>query len=357
MRTTAPALASAAFALAACGPATEQVAEQEASREELRVCFAENDPPRSRRGGAGFDTDVARELAAQLDRRLVVVWLPEEEQTDIESTDADYRPLLTGQCHLQLSVPGAGAIERFRGWLVLSEPYYGAAFELIPADASYRFGEPYPGTVAVRANTVAHLALDASGVSGPSRPPTKGSSGPSPTAPPPPGSSGDHTSRSSMSSETPTSRHRPCFAGTSTRHYARTIRCARLSTGFSRAQRSRNAYPIFSPTTAYPCAARSRPCIRRNYCSPSDRASLPPAGRAGVCFGMQSEEPRRQVPEQSGRSLARGKRCSSVPAPATATRPRRTVEMRLFCSMTSGSTAAPTRRSSTPSPKASPAPP
>lgn len=165
MRTTAPALASAAFALAACGPATEQVAEQEASREELRVCFAENDPPRSRRGGAGFDTDVARELAAQLDRRLVVVWLPEEEQTDIESTDADYRPLLTGQCQLQLSVPGAGAIERFRGWLVLSEPYYGAAFELIPADASYRFGEPYPGTVAVRANTVAHLALDASGVS------------------------------------------------------------------------------------------------------------------------------------------------------------------------------------------------
>lgn len=165
MRTTVSVLAATALALAGCGPPTEQVAEQDVAKDELRVCFAENDPPRSRRGGSGFDIDVARELAAQLDRRLVAVWIPEQEQTDIESTDADYRPLLTGQCHMQLSVPGAGAIERFRGWLVLSDPYYGAAFELIPADASFRFGEPYPETVAVRANTVAHVALDATGVS------------------------------------------------------------------------------------------------------------------------------------------------------------------------------------------------
>ena len=160
----ATALAVAALALAACGPTTDQVAAPETAKDALRVCFAENDPPRSRRGGDGFDTDVAREIAAQLDRRLVIVWLPEEEQTDIESTDADYRPLLTGQCHLQLSVPGAAAVERYRGWLVLSEPYYGAAFELVPADASFRFGEPYPEIIAVRANSVAHLALDATGV-------------------------------------------------------------------------------------------------------------------------------------------------------------------------------------------------
>jgi len=153
-----------AVVLAGCGLATDVIDQEETAREELRVCFAENDAPRSRRGDTGFDTDVASEIATQLDRRLVIVWIPEEEQTDIESTDADYRPLLTGQCHLQLSVPGTGAIERFRGWLVLSEPYYGAAFELIPADALFRFGESYPNTVAVRANTVAHVALDASGV-------------------------------------------------------------------------------------------------------------------------------------------------------------------------------------------------
>ena len=130
----------------------------------LRVCFAENDPPRSQRGGTGFDLDVARHLAAHLDRRLLIVWLPETEQTDIESTDVDFRPLLMGQCDLQLSVPGTGSVERFRGRLVLSQPYYGAGFELIPADSTFRFDAPYSQTVAVRANTVAHLALNAAAI-------------------------------------------------------------------------------------------------------------------------------------------------------------------------------------------------
>ena len=130
----------------------------------LRVCFPENDAPRSKRGGGGLDIDVAGHLARQLDRRLLIVWLPEEAQTDIESTDADYRPLLRGQCDLQLSIPGPEAIKRYRGWLVLSEPYYGAGFELIPADSPFEFGAPFTGTVAVRANTVAHLALNAANV-------------------------------------------------------------------------------------------------------------------------------------------------------------------------------------------------
>ena len=130
----------------------------------LSVCFPENDAPRSERGVGGFDVDVAKYLARQLDRRLRIVWLPEEAQTDIESTDADYRPLLMGQCDLQLSVPGTEAVKRYRGWLVLSEPYYGAGFELIPADSPFRFGSPFTGTVAVRANTVAHLALNAAEV-------------------------------------------------------------------------------------------------------------------------------------------------------------------------------------------------
>ena len=198
------------LALVGCGSTTDVNTEERTAKDELRVCFAENDPPRSQRGGTGFDTDVARQIAAQLDRRLVTVWIPEEEQTDIESTDADYRPLLTGQCHLQLSVPGAAAIERFRGWLVLSEPYYGAAFELIPADASFRFGEPYPETVAVRANTVAHPC--------PRRPrrvlvPAGGQrrhrSGRRRRQRHRRARLGSPTSRCSMSSETPTSRYPP----------------------------------------------------------------------------------------------------------------------------------------------------
>ena len=145
---------------AACGQAIAETTETAA----LRVCFPENDPPRSTRGGGGFDIDVAGHLARQLGRRLVIVWLPDEAQTDIESTDADYRPLLMGQCDLQLSVPGAQAIKRYRRWLVLSEPYYGAGFEVIPADSPFEFDAPFAGTVAVRANTVAHLALNAADI-------------------------------------------------------------------------------------------------------------------------------------------------------------------------------------------------
>ena len=152
----AVALLATAWGLAVAEPATGTA--------ELRVCFPENDPPRSKRGGGGFDIDVAGYLATQLGRQLLIVWLPEEAQTDIESTDADYRPLLRGQCDLQLSVPGTQAVKRYRGWLVLSEPYYGAGFEVIPADSPFEFDAPFDGTVAVRANTVAHLALNAANI-------------------------------------------------------------------------------------------------------------------------------------------------------------------------------------------------
>lgn len=151
------------LALAAALAAGTAVAAQEARQ--LSVCFAENDPPRSLRSGAqGFDLDVARLLARHLQRRLRIVWVAERYQTDIESSDVDYRPILTGQCDVQLSVPGADAIARFRGRLVLSEPYYGAAFELLPAGSAFRWEEPYAGTMAVRANSVAHVVIDALGV-------------------------------------------------------------------------------------------------------------------------------------------------------------------------------------------------
>ena len=153
-----------AHAVTACEQApTEPSIETVAPTAVLRACLPENDPPRSQRGGGGLDVGVAADLAAGLGRRLTIVWLPEEEQTDIESTDIDFRPLFGGQCDLQLSVP-TGAVARFRRWLVLSEPYYGAGFELIPDNSAFRFGSAFPGTVAVRANTVAHLALNAAGV-------------------------------------------------------------------------------------------------------------------------------------------------------------------------------------------------
>ena len=131
----------------------------------LAVCLPAADPPRSTRADAsGFDVDVARLLAAQLKRPLRLVWLPERGQTDIESTDLVFWPLLGGQCDMQLSIPGAPAIARHDSRLQLSEPYYGAAFELVPADATLVWGEPYEGVLAVRANTVAHVAVDAMGI-------------------------------------------------------------------------------------------------------------------------------------------------------------------------------------------------
>ena len=135
----------------------------------LSVCLPEADPPRSVREGAslragGFDVDVARLLASKLGRPLRLVWLPERGQTDIESTDLVFWPLLAGQCDMQLSIPGADAIARLAGRLALSEPYYGATFELVPARSTFRWGEPYDGVLAVRANSVAHVAVDAAGI-------------------------------------------------------------------------------------------------------------------------------------------------------------------------------------------------
>jgi len=136
-----------------------------AAEEALSVCFAENDPPRSERvDSRGFDIDVARLLAGALGRPLRLVWMAEQGQTDIESSDMDFRPVLAGQCDMQLSVPGQEAIAPWGGRLALSEPYYGAAFELVPGNSSFSWGEPFDGRIAVRSNSVAHVAVDAAGI-------------------------------------------------------------------------------------------------------------------------------------------------------------------------------------------------
>lgn len=126
----------------------------------LRACLGEADPPRSQIPGVGFDVDVAQLLADRLQRNLEIVWLPTPKARDIESTDLDFKQLLNGNCDMRLSVPGRDAIAQYQESLFLSDPYYGAAFELLPNDGDLDSSQ----RVAVRANTVAHVFIDARGI-------------------------------------------------------------------------------------------------------------------------------------------------------------------------------------------------
>ena len=142
-------------AIALCAPQASTATEPS-----LDVCLPEDAPPRANRAAEqGFDIDVARLLAAKLNRPLRVLWLPTPNLTDIESSDVDYRPLLQGQCDLMMSVPGADDIADFGRALVLSQPYYGASWEVFPADSDFDWQAPYSGKVAVRAYTVGHRAV------------------------------------------------------------------------------------------------------------------------------------------------------------------------------------------------------
>ena len=139
----------------------------------LRVCLPSDDAPRSERDrGAGIDVDVARVLARELGRPLQLVWLPELGEID-EVSDFNFRPLLAGTCDAHLSVPGVEALGAFQRALSLSTPYYGAAYELIPEAASWQWGTLAPGTIAVMANSVAHVAIDAAGLPWSMRPHTE----------------------------------------------------------------------------------------------------------------------------------------------------------------------------------------
>ena len=141
-------------ALALCAP------QASADTQSLSICLPEEAPPRaSRSTQQGFDIDVARLLAKELGRALHILWLPTPNLTDIESSDTDYRPLLRGQCSLMMSVPGAADIADFGNALALSPPYYGASWEVFPADSDFDWQQPYAGTVAVRAYTVGHRAV------------------------------------------------------------------------------------------------------------------------------------------------------------------------------------------------------
>jgi ABC-type amino acid transport substrate-binding protein len=127
----------------------------------LRVCLGQSDPPRAQASPfGGLDVDVAQLLASGLNRELQPVWLAAPNPTEIESTDIDYGPLLTGRCDVQMSIPGVDALGAFAPRLMLSQPYYGAGFELVPAAARIDFDAPGDDRVAVRGNTVAHVLID-----------------------------------------------------------------------------------------------------------------------------------------------------------------------------------------------------
>ena len=139
----------------------------------LRVCLASDDAPRAdRASGTGLDIDLARLLARELDRPLELVWLPELGEID-EVSDFNFRPLVAGDCDLHLSVPGVEGLGGFARALRLSVSYYGAAYELIPASADWRWGEPFHGTIAVMANSIAHIAVDAAALRWSMRPTTR----------------------------------------------------------------------------------------------------------------------------------------------------------------------------------------
>lgn len=131
---------------------------------DLRVCFPQSDMPRSdRHSMSGFDIDVTRLVARELSKTFVPVWMPPPERTEIEVSDVSYTQLISGECDLQLSIPGQEAIAGF-DVLRLTAPYYGTAFELIPAQGSHDLANWQGTKIAVRANTVAHVVVDRYGL-------------------------------------------------------------------------------------------------------------------------------------------------------------------------------------------------
>ncbi len=135
----------------------------------LRVCVTDaNLPYANREGGvSGFDLDVAAAVAALIGYRVEPVWTGRAANIQEIEEDLPLARLARDDCDAMFSVPGPPG-ETLRGHqaLVLGEPYYGAAFELVgcreqvPATLADLAGQ----AVAIQSQTVAHFALLAAGV-------------------------------------------------------------------------------------------------------------------------------------------------------------------------------------------------
>jgi ABC-type amino acid transport substrate-binding protein len=151
--------------LAAAAPA--------ADREALRVCVLEDDAPRALRAtGVGFDLAVMAAIAEEAGAVLVPVWSPSKAGfSEVEATDLPLGRLARGECDAVGSVPGEASLGRLRERLALSQPYYGAAFELVAAEGVPGRLDALAGRrVSVQLQSFAHLAAQVLGLDWRTRP-------------------------------------------------------------------------------------------------------------------------------------------------------------------------------------------
>ena len=133
----------------------------------LKVCFLDDDLPRAHRATeSGFDFEIMAEVAYTVGDVLEPVWIPSQDEfSEIESSDLPLDRVVSGECVAVASVPGEAALGRYREDLVLSDPYYGAGFEVVGAAGVARtLGELRGKTVAVRLQSIAHAVLGSLGV-------------------------------------------------------------------------------------------------------------------------------------------------------------------------------------------------
>ena len=121
------------FAAAGCGPAQIAVDPDAAP---LRFCLEDNDAPRSQQDPeGGFDWELMAAVANGAGRRFEVVWIPSEPKIiELEESTFPIRALRRGDCDALASIPGAAALGEDADEVALSQPYYGAGFELVAPD-------------------------------------------------------------------------------------------------------------------------------------------------------------------------------------------------------------------------------
>lgn len=130
----------------------------------LSVCLlADNLPYSERSGETGFDVDVARAVAREQATALRLVWSNNSTRiTEIDDSDFPLVQLARGDCDALFSVPGPAATTlQGHSGIVLGEPYYGAAFELIDCrdSSDLDFDNLRGRRIAIRSQTVAHFAV------------------------------------------------------------------------------------------------------------------------------------------------------------------------------------------------------
>ena len=130
---------------------------------QLRVCFLGNNLPfSSQQGEHGFDVDVAQAIARTMGRRLVPVWVKNDERiTEVDESDFPLRRLSKNDCDAILSVPGRDAVREASN-VTVGNAYYGAAFELLGREGQTpaSLHDIEHQVVAVQAQTIASFILE-----------------------------------------------------------------------------------------------------------------------------------------------------------------------------------------------------